>query len=69
MRYRVVYLSAGERNASHVEACDAAGAVAIVARCHGHGPAAFELLSVVPEAIAPSGAEPTQSAPIALGSC
>ena len=48
MRYHVVYLGAGERQTTHLEAPDAAAAVAAVQGARGHGARAFELLAVAP---------------------
>jgi hypothetical protein len=56
MRYHVLYLVAGDREATHVEAPDAATAVALVDAMQRHRTGAFELLRVVP-AIEDSPAE------------
>ena len=48
MRYHVIYLLTGEREAAEVEAQDAAAAVAAVTQLKDHKLSAFELLSVVP---------------------
>ncbi len=49
MRYHVVYLAAGEREATHVDAPDAASAV-VAAKATRDRPAdAFELLLVTPD--------------------
>ena len=58
MRYHVVYLAAGERRTTHLEAPDAAAAVAAVEGARGHGARSFELLAVAP---APDSAPPTES--------
>ena len=59
MRYHVVYLTVGEREATHVEAPDAAAAVAAVEDVQARTQRAFELLSVVPE----RGDDPALAAP------
>ena len=48
MRYHVLYLAAGDRQATHVEAPDAAAAVALVDAMQRQRAGAFELLCVVP---------------------
>lgn len=48
MRYHVVYLAAGEREATHVEAPDAASAVVAAEATRSHPAEAFELLLVTP---------------------
>jgi hypothetical protein len=48
MRYHVIYLTAGQREALRLEAPDAAAAVAAATALRGHAPPAFELLSVIP---------------------
>ncbi|MGH2534732.1 MAG: hypothetical protein ACRDJW_20935, partial [Thermomicrobiales bacterium] len=49
MRYHVIYRAAEEEETTHVEAQDAAAAVAAVSELNERGRTAFELLSVVPE--------------------
>jgi hypothetical protein len=49
MRYHVIYRSADEEETTHVEARDAAAAVAAVSEINDSAADAFELLSVVPE--------------------
>lgn len=49
MRYHVVYLASGEREATHVEAPDAAAAVAEVEAARPRPRDAFELLLVTPD--------------------
>jgi hypothetical protein len=48
MRYHVLYLAAGDQAAIHVEAPDAAAAVALVDAMQRQRAEAFELLRVVP---------------------
>ena len=49
MRYHVVYLASGQREATHVEAADAAAAVAVVEAARVRSEEAFELLLVRPD--------------------
>ena len=49
MRYHVVYLASGQREATHVEAPDAAAAVAVVEAVQARTAEAFELLLVTPD--------------------
>jgi hypothetical protein len=58
LQYDITYLAAGQRQTTHVEAPDAAAAVAIVEAERGHRPPAFELLSVIP---APDVAAPHEA--------
>jgi hypothetical protein len=53
MRYHVLYLATGDQEAIHVEAPDAATAVALVAAMQRQRSGAFELLRVMPETDAP----------------
>jgi hypothetical protein len=61
MRYHVLYLASGDREATHVEAPDAATAVEIVDAVQRQRAGGFELLSVVPIA------EPASTAAQAAG--
>ncbi len=49
MRYQVVYLDSGEREATHVDAPNAAAAVAAVETARPRPRGAFELLLVTPD--------------------
>ena len=48
MRYHVIYLASGQREATHVEAPDAAAAVAVAEAARALTEEAFELLLVKP---------------------
>ena len=49
MRYHVVYLASGQQEVTHVEAPDAAAAVAVVEDARARTEEAFELLLVTPD--------------------
>jgi hypothetical protein len=61
MRYHVIYLAAGQREALRLEAPNAAAAVSAVTALRGHAPPAFELLSVVPTPAPSAKSEPEAS--------
>ena len=48
MRYHVIYLASGQQEAAHVEAPDAAAAVAAAEAAQARTDEAFELLLVTP---------------------
>lgn len=49
MRYRIIYLAIHDRDTMHVEAPNAATAVALAQQATGDDPVVFELLSVAPD--------------------